>query len=117
MVESSVVGTDLPPVTDELDPAMVMFTSGTTGPSKGCVLSHRYVVRQAELMVEHLRFRSDDVLYCPFPLFHLDAAVLTVMPALVLGATAAIATGSRCLASGTTCAASVRRCSTSWAPR
>ncbi len=70
---------------------MVMFTSGTTGPSKGCVLSHRYAVRQAELMVEHLRFRSDDVLYCPFPLFHLDAAVLTVMPALVLGATAAIA--------------------------
>ncbi|MBK5333899.1 MAG: AMP-binding protein, partial [Ilumatobacteraceae bacterium] len=29
------------------DPAMVLFTSGTTGPSKGCVLSHRYAVRQA----------------------------------------------------------------------
>ena len=72
------------------DPAMVMFTSGTTGPSKGCVLSHRYAVRQAELMIERLALRPDDVLYCPFPLFHLDATVLTVMPALVMGATAAI---------------------------
>ena len=73
--------------------AMVMFTSGTTGRSKGCLLSHRYAIRQAELMVEHLGLREDDVLYCPFPLFHLDASVLTVMPALVMGATAAIGDG------------------------
>ncbi|MGB8860866.1 MAG: AMP-binding protein [Ilumatobacteraceae bacterium] len=79
-------------------PAMVLFTSGTTGPSKGCVLSHRYTVRQAELMIEHLQLRSDDVLYCPFPLFHIDATVLTVAPALALGATAAI--GERYSASG-----------------
>jgi crotonobetaine/carnitine-CoA ligase len=69
---------------------MVLFTSGTTGPSKGCVLSHRYAVRQAQLMIEHFGLRPDDVLYSPFPLFHLDASVLTVMPALVLGTTAAI---------------------------
>lgn len=80
------------------DSAMVMFTSGTTGRSKGCLLSHRYAIRQAELMVEHLGLRDDDVLYCPFPLFHLDGSVLTVMPALVLGATAAI--GNRFSASG-----------------
>ena len=80
------------------DPAMVLFTSGSTGPSKGCVLSHRYAVRQAQLMIEHFGLRPDDVLYSPFPLFHLDASVLTVMPALVLGATAAI--GERFSASG-----------------
>ncbi len=80
------------------DSAMVMFTSGTTGRSKGCLLSHRYAIRQAELMVEHLGLREDDVLYCPFPLFHLDGSVLTVMTALVLGATAAI--GDRFSASG-----------------
>lgn len=80
------------------DPAIVLFTSGTTGPSKGCVLSHRYVVRQAELMSRHLGFVETDVLYCPFPLFHIDATVLTVGPALVLGATAAI--GERFSVSG-----------------
>ncbi len=82
----------------EADPALVLFTSGTTGRSKGCVLSNRYVVRHAELIIEHLGLRGDDVLYCPFPLFHLDATVLTVVPALVLGATAAI--GERFSASG-----------------
>jgi crotonobetaine/carnitine-CoA ligase len=82
-----------PPVVEvsERDPGMVLFTSGTTGRSKGCVLSHRYAVRQAELMIEHLQLVPTDVLYCPFPLFHLDASVLTVVPALVLGTTAAIA--------------------------
>ena len=80
------------------DPAMVLFTSGTTGTSKGCVLSHRYVVRQAELMAEHLGFVQTDVFYCPFPLFHIDATVLTVGPALVLGTTAAI--GERFSVSG-----------------
>lgn len=80
------------------DPAIVLFTSGTTGTSKGCVLSHRYVLRQAELMSRHLGFVETDVLYCPFPLFHIDATVLTVGPALVLGATAAI--GERFSVSG-----------------
>ncbi len=81
-----------------VDPSMVLFTSGTTGPSKGCVLSHRYAVRQAQLMIENLQLRSDDVLYCPFPMFHIDATVLTVLPAMLLGTTAAI--GDRFSASG-----------------
>jgi crotonobetaine/carnitine-CoA ligase len=80
------------------DPAMVLFTSGTTGPSKGCVLSHRYAVRQAQLMIDNLQLRSDDVLYCPFPMFHIDATVLTVVPAMLLATTAAI--GDRFSASG-----------------
>ncbi len=74
----------------EKDLAMLLFTSGTTGRSKACMLSHRYAIRQGELMVQHLRLRSDDTLYSPFPLFHADAATLTVVPALILGATAAI---------------------------
>jgi crotonobetaine/carnitine-CoA ligase len=80
------------------DLAMLLFTSGTTGRSKGCMLSHRYGPRQAQLMIEHYGLRDDDVLYCPFPLFHLDALVLTVLPALELGTTAAI--GARFSASG-----------------
>jgi crotonobetaine/carnitine-CoA ligase len=74
----------------ELDLAMLLFTSGTTGRSKACMLPHRYAVRQAEIFAHHLRLRPDDVLYCPYPLFHVDAAVCTVAVALVLGATAAL---------------------------
>jgi crotonobetaine/carnitine-CoA ligase len=75
---------------DDLDAATVLFTSGTTGPSKGCVLSHRYLVRQAELHAANLRLGADDVLYAPFPLFHVDAATLTVCAALTTGGVAAI---------------------------
>jgi crotonobetaine/carnitine-CoA ligase len=71
--------------------AMLLFTSGTTGPSKACMLSHRYAIRQAELIARHLGLRRDDVFYSPFPLFHADAATLTVVPAVMLGATAALA--------------------------
>ena len=88
----------IPSAHEATDPAMVLFTSGTTGPSKGCVLSHRYAVRQAQLLIDNLELRSDDVLYCPFPMFHIDATVMTVVPAMLLGTTAVI--GDRFSASG-----------------
>lgn len=74
----------------DLDPAMMLFTSGTTGPSKACVLSHRYLLRQGKWHAKYLGLGSQDVLYCPFPLFHIDAATLTVVAALCVGATAAV---------------------------
>lgn len=82
----------------DTDLGTILFTSGTTGPSKGCMLSHRYGVRTAEVIAESIGLRGDDCLYCPFPLYHVDAAFLTVAPAIVLGAKAAI--GRRFSASG-----------------
>ncbi|MYU11086.1 AMP-binding protein [Streptomyces sp. SID8361] len=76
--------------TDELATATMLFTSGSTGVPKACELSHRYLLRQAQLHANYLRFREDDVLYTPFPLFHIDGATLTVGAALVSGATAAL---------------------------
>jgi carnitine-CoA ligase len=80
------------------DLAMLLFTSGSTGLSKGCMLPHRFLARHAELFSRHMGFRASDVLYCPFPLFHADAALLTVGAALSVGATAAI--GERFSVSG-----------------
>lgn len=84
--------TALAHICDDLDDATMLFTSGTTGPSKACVLSHRYLARQGQIHAERFGFGSDDVLYCPFPLYHIDAATLTVVSALAVGATAAIGT-------------------------
>lgn len=70
--------------------AAVLFTSGTTGPSKGCMLSHKYATTLAEQFIEACRITGKDCLYCPFPLYHIDAAYLTVLPALIAGCRAVI---------------------------
>ncbi len=87
-----------PARTDDLDVATLLFTSGTTGPAKACALSHRYLRRQGELHAQALELSADDVLHSPFPLFHIDAATLTVVAALAVGGTAAV--GRRFSASG-----------------
>jgi carnitine-CoA ligase len=79
----------------------LLYTSGTTGRSKACMLSHRYFTSQARIAIRDFGLRQDDVLYCPFPLFHPDATALTTVPALLTGATAAI--GRRFSASGFWC--------------
>ncbi len=76
---------------DELATATLLFTSGTTGRSKACALSHRYLVRQAQLHARSIGATADDVLFTPFPLFHIDAATLTVCAALAVRGTAALA--------------------------
>ena len=72
------------------DLCLLLYTSGTTGRSKAAMMAHRFVLSQADEVVEGLGLRADDVLYCPYPLFHLDAAVMTVAPALRLRCVAAI---------------------------
>lgn len=72
------------------DLSTVLFTSGTTGPSKGCMLSHRYGTSMGTVIASSLGFTEDDCLYCPFPASHVDLAFLTVAPALVIGGRAAI---------------------------
>jgi crotonobetaine/carnitine-CoA ligase len=73
---------------DEL--CLLLYTSGTTGRSKAAMIPHRFVLTHARLVIEGLGLTPDDVLYCPYPLFHLDAAVMTLAPALLLRGVAAI---------------------------
>lgn len=73
------------------DTALLVFTSGSTGPSKACAIPHGYTLRQPELFCEQLRIGADDVLYAPFPLFHVDGAIFTFAAALASGGTAALA--------------------------
>ena len=72
------------------DLCLLLYTSGTTGRSKAAMISHRFVLRHGQGVIEGLQLRPDDVLYCPYPMFHLDAAVMTIAPALLLRGVAAI---------------------------
>jgi carnitine-CoA ligase len=81
---------DDPPAATHHEIAAVLFTSGTTGPSKGCSLSHRYALLNAQHHIDSLQLTEDDCLYNPFPLYHLDAAYLCVVPAILLGCRAAV---------------------------
>jgi crotonobetaine/carnitine-CoA ligase len=72
------------------DLCLLLYTSGSTGRSKAAMLSHRYVHTHAQLTAEGLGLRADDVLYCPYPMFHIDSAIMTVAAALHLRGVAAI---------------------------
>ena len=61
---------------------MILYTSGTTGPSKGVVLSHNANLALARSTVELMRYGRDDVLYTVFPLFHINAKYTSVMAAM-----------------------------------
>jgi len=68
------------------DPFIIMFTSGTTGPSKGSVLPHNYALCMGEICCESTGYDENDRLYNALPLFHGNAQVLSTMPALMSGA-------------------------------
>ncbi|MCW8158418.1 ATP-dependent acyl-CoA ligase [Stutzerimonas stutzeri] len=72
------------------DLAMLIYTGGTTGPSKGCMISHNYACNEARQMILcHGRTR-DSITWTPLPLFHLNATVTTVLCNLMIGARAVI---------------------------
>ncbi len=89
----------VPWVTSSLsDPFMLIMTSGTTAAAKAVEISHGFVLHIASEVVWHQEYSDEDVLFSPYPLFHGDAPMLTVMPGLVAGCTVAV--GRKFSASG-----------------
>ena len=67
-----------------------VYTGGTTGLSKGCMLSHTYHVSVAQQISSTWGRTPEDVVWTPLPLFHFNALVTVVVGALVTGGRAAI---------------------------
>lgn len=83
---SSGCGDNFNPLTHDTDTAVILFSSGTTGVSKGCLLSHRSAIRTAEAIVEAFGISESDCVYTPYPLFHVGAAHYDILAAMISGA-------------------------------
>jgi malonyl-CoA/methylmalonyl-CoA synthetase len=59
---------DVPREDDDL--AAILYTSGTTGRSKGAMLTHRNLSSNAQILVDYWRFTDKDVLLHALPVYH-----------------------------------------------
>ena len=74
------------PALEATDIAVILYTSGTTGPPKGAMLSHAANLRLTRQTRWLMGYGADDVLYTAFPLFHINARYTTVTVAMEAGA-------------------------------
>src|SRR5690606_21272034 len=72
------------------DLGMLIYTAGTTGPSKGCMVSQNYVCNMARQLATYLYYTEDDVVWTPLPGFHMNMYTATLLSSLMVGARAAI---------------------------
>lgn len=75
----------------EDEPCCILFTSGTTGPSKGVTCTPGFTHHTAAVVAENMKYGSDDILYITLPMFHGNALHAALVPALYSGASVAIA--------------------------
>ena len=55
---------------DKDDLAAILYTSGTTGKSKGAMLTHKNLSSNAEVLKDAWKFSEDDVLLHMLPIYH-----------------------------------------------
>lgn len=68
------------------DLAAILYTSGTTGRSKGAMLSHGNLAANARTLHEYWGWREDDVLLHMLPIFHVHGLFVASHGALLAGA-------------------------------
>jgi malonyl-CoA/methylmalonyl-CoA synthetase len=66
-------------------PALIVYTSGTTGPPKGAVLPRRAVAASLDALQDAWEWTGDDVLVHALPLFHVHGLILGVLGPLRRG--------------------------------
>ncbi|MER7188358.1 AMP-binding protein, partial [Streptomyces hyaluromycini] len=69
----------------ESDPALVVYTSGTTGPPKGAVIPRRALATTLDALADAWQWTGEDVLVHGLPLFHVHGLVLGILGPLRRG--------------------------------
>jgi malonyl-CoA/methylmalonyl-CoA synthetase len=72
------------------DPALICYTSGTTGAPKGAVLRHGNLLASAEALRLAWRWTQDDRLVLALPLFHIHGLGVGLHGTLLAGASAVL---------------------------
>ncbi len=72
------------------DTACIMYTSGTTGPSKGVLMPHAHVYLFGLGTIDNTGLGADDVFYIVLPLFHANGLFMQLYATLIAGASAVI---------------------------
>jgi len=75
----------LPEGADAESPALIVYTSGTTGPPKGVVLPRRAIATTLDALEDAWQWTSDDVLVHALPLFHVHGLILGILGPLRRG--------------------------------
>ncbi len=73
------------PDVDETAPALIMYTSGTTGLPKGVVIPRRAIAAGLDGLADAWGWTPDDTLVHGLPLFHVHGLILGVLGALRVG--------------------------------
>jgi malonyl-CoA/methylmalonyl-CoA synthetase len=87
-VEIGARGDELPPEPDDEAPAIVVYTSGTTGPPKGAVLPRRAIASNLDALASAWEWTEDDVVAHALPLFHVHGLILGILGPVRRGGTA-----------------------------
>ncbi|GHC41368.1 acyl-CoA synthetase [Streptomyces flavofungini] len=83
--DADAAGAAAAPVLDPSSPALIVYTSGTTGPPKGAVLSRRAISTTLDALEDAWQWTDADVLVHGLPLFHVHGLILGVLGPLRRG--------------------------------
>lgn len=75
--------TPVPRKADDL--AAILYTSGTTGRSKGAMLTHGNLLSNAEVLKDYWGWKAGDVLIHALPIFHVHGLFVAIHGALING--------------------------------